>query len=152
MGTQDDLSALLDEAVLMRGRYASKEQFFESLALWLMDSGYVEDDYGEALKAREDSFPTGLELPNGSICIPHTEPGFVKKDGLAVVLFDRPLKFRSMEDPEKLLDAQAAFALFIADSTRHLQFLQRVVRAIQTPDLLSRLDSAIPHTDDQLAV
>lgn len=143
MRTHDDLDELLNEGRVYAASYASRDEFFSDVSQRLMDAGIVSPGFEDALAEREREYPTGLSLPAGDICLPHTDPRYVNRDGVVVVSFASPVEFRAMDDPSRVVWARAAFLLHMTDSKRHLAFLQRVVRSIQTPDLFERIEGRL---------
>lgn len=143
MEHENDLDALLDRGLVFRGRYRDQGEFFSDVSRRLQKAGHVGPGFERAIVERERQFPTGLRLPAGDICLPHTDPAYVASDGIAIVSFEEPVAFREMGDPDETVQARAAFVLFMTDSKRHLAFLQQVVRAIQAPDLFERIEARL---------
>lgn len=81
---------------------ATREDLFEQVAEVLQKKGYVTNGYLEALKEREEAFPTGLKvtLPDSQetiyTAIPHTEVDFCRVNQVIYVRNETALKFQHM--------------------------------------------------------
>lgn len=140
MSQNNSLEVLLKSGFAYRGSYADQSAFFADVSQRLVERGCVTSDFNQAIVSRELKYPTGLELPSGGVCLPHADPQYVIEDGLVIVLFERPIEFRAMDDPTHFVHARAAFVLHMTDAHHHLSFLKQVVQAIQEPDLFDRLE------------
>ncbi|CAM3039198.1 PTS galactose transporter subunit IIA [Streptococcus agalactiae LMG 14747] len=104
---------------------ATQEELFNFVATRLEEVEYVTPDYREALKAREQEFPTGLkvDLNDGSeilyAAIPHTETKYCLVDRVVYVKNDKPLIFKHMINPEEDCYVQDFF--FIVNSKKEGQ-------------------------------
>jgi PTS system galactitol-specific IIA component len=68
-----------------------RDDLFEQIAERLNKLGYVKDSYAEALKKREDEFPTGLVTKYLSIALPHVDPENINKPFIAAVKNAKPI-------------------------------------------------------------
>ena len=57
--------------------------------------GKVTDEFEVNVKKREDNFPTGIQLEDFAVAIPHTDAEYVKEEFIAVAVFKEPVKFSS---------------------------------------------------------
>lgn len=98
------------------------------LAAHARDQGYVEAGYEEALLAREAEFPTGLDVPAAEfgIAIPHADPDHVTEGAVLLGLPERPVPFRSMDDPEEAVDAEAVVLLLVTEEEGYAAFLSNL--------------------------
>ena len=67
------------DLINMDNRSSDKESFFSSAADTLVEYDFVEESFFQAINERERKYPTGLELPNIVIAIPHTDVEHIKK-------------------------------------------------------------------------
>ena len=85
----------------------NQEELFDQVATLLEERQIVTDSYRAALKEREKSFPTGLDmeflgkdLPN--VAIPHTDIVHNLTENIVVVRLKNPVTFHNMIAPDKL--------------------------------------------------
>ena len=70
-----ELTKLLDkEHIFLDTRVQSDTDAIHRLGEVLKQSGYINDKYIDAVLAREVEFPTGLQLAQQGIAIPHATP------------------------------------------------------------------------------
>lgn len=101
-------------------RARSQEELFDTVAEYLFSIGYVTEGYCDALKSREEAFPTGLkvDLKDGSdilyAAIPHTETTYCLVDKVIYVRNEQPLLFKHMINPQE--DCYVTDFFFIVNS------------------------------------
>jgi len=102
----------------------------------------VEDDYIEALGAREAQFPTGLPI-SGGVAIPHTDASHVRTDRICVATLGHPVEFHEMGgDEDSIVEVSTVFLLALSDPSRHLKILQKIVTSIQNEQFLESIRAA----------
>ena len=84
------------ELVFFDWECATPGEVFAQLESELAPRGYIADGWLDAVRTREDAYPTGLAMPAVNIAIPHTDPGFVAKPYIAVVKPAAPVIFNAM--------------------------------------------------------
>ncbi|MGQ9412906.1 PTS sugar transporter subunit IIA [Streptococcus pluranimalium] len=103
----------------------SQAELFEVVSDYLESVNYVTKDYRQALRDREEEFPTGLkvDLKDGSdilfAAIPHTEIQYCLVNQVVYVKNDKPLIFKHMINPEEDCYVQDFF--FIVNSKKEGQ-------------------------------
>jgi PTS system galactitol-specific IIA component len=115
-----------DRAVLTRlGEYA-------------VERGYAEAGYVDALLARESDHPTGLDVPTAGfgIAIPHADPDLVSEAAVVVGLppAGASVPFRSMDDPETTVDAEAVILLLVTAAEGYATFLSNLASLFQSDE------------------
>ena len=88
---------------------ANQEELFDQIATLLEERQIVTDSYRAALKEREKSFPTGLDmeflgkdLPN--VAIPHTDIIHNLTENIVVVRLKNPVTFHNMISPTQTVE------------------------------------------------
>ena len=81
----DNEALFTPELVFFDWECATPGEVFARLEGELAPRGYISSGWLDAVRAREDVYPTGLAMPAANIAIPHTDPGFVAKPYIAVV-------------------------------------------------------------------
>jgi PTS system galactitol-specific IIA component len=117
----------------------SRDEFFSSISDLLEEKKIVQAGFAEALKAREQDYPTGLPVPGG-VAIPHTDGALVNADRLVFVTLDSPIQFNEMGgDEDDVIDVKLLILLAIGNGKKHLDVLQKLIIAIQNPDFVTGL-------------
>ena len=73
------------ELVFFDWECATPDEVFARLEGELAPRGYIASGWLDAVRTRENAYPTGLAMPAANIAIPHTDPGFVAKPYIAVI-------------------------------------------------------------------
>lgn len=126
----------------------SQEQLLDRLSADLFKTGYVTEGFSAAVKQRESKYPTGLPTHPIAIAIPHTDPEFVTRPGIAVAKLNAPVTFREMGSNDRYVEAAIIFVLCLPDGKSQLATLQKLMTAVSQPEKLARLDQAL--TEEQL--
>lgn len=106
----------------------------------LIKNNYIDSSYIDSVIERETTFPTGLALINTGIAIPHSFPdNNIQKNGIAIARLKNPIKFYSMENPDKQISVNMIFLLALANSNDHLDILKKLFLAFQNQELVSQL-------------
>lgn len=114
----------------------------QTMGFEMENLGYVEDTFVEAVIKRERSFPTGLELADYSIAIPHTDPEHVRKSGVAIATLNRPVMVHSMIDPQKRIEVRFIVLMAIKDPKGQLAMLSKLMGFFQDVETLKLLEAA----------
>ncbi|MBO0457125.1 PTS sugar transporter subunit IIA [Enterococcus hulanensis] len=119
-----------------------KEELFDRLSDDLMKQGIVKDGFSQALKDREEEFPTGLPVKHG-VAIPHTDGALVNNDQLIFATLTKPIVFNEMGgDDEDTIDVSVIVMLAIKDGPKHLDVLQKLIESIQKEGFINGLAAA----------
>ena len=148
-----ELTKLLDrEHIFLDTRVQSDTDAIHRLGEVLKQSGYINDKYIDAVLAREVEFPTGLQLSQQGIAIPHATPeGNVAENGIAVCRLEEPVVFHSMEDADDTVPVSMIFMLALKDANEHLAMLQKLFTMFQQEEQVEKLLTASTADDFQQA-
>jgi galactitol PTS system EIIA component len=133
------LLAFHEDLVLMNIEASSDMEVINLLADRLHNSGLVSADYGRMTCERELEHPTGLPTKPYCISIPHAEPGGVMQSSLAFASLKYPVKFRSMEDPDILLDVSMVIMLANNNPEEQIQTLRNLAILFSNPEKIEEL-------------
>lgn len=122
--------------------YEDQDALFEELGQMLIQDGFAEPNYVEALRQREEKFPTGLQTSRLKIAIPHTEPQYVKKPCIVVTKLAKPVVFNEMGKLDAPIPVDMVVMMAINDGKRHLSTLQKIVSIMGDEVLLDKLNGA----------
>ena len=91
----------------------------------------------------EETFPTGLQLENNGVAIPHTDADTIEKEFVAVItLEDKGVPFKRMDDPNEEVEAKVVFVLGLNQPHQQLEMLQSLMAFIQDNEKLKQLETA----------
>ncbi|MCR1899101.1 PTS sugar transporter subunit IIA [Irregularibacter muris] len=113
----------------------NQNQILDFMADKLEKKNYVTKGFREAVKKREEEFPTGLKLKGMNIAIVHTEAIFSKTEKLVVIKPEQSVTFKNIEDL-KPLEVNLVFGLILKDSQKHLEVLQRIGQLLQDNEII----------------
>ncbi|MDT2596383.1 PTS sugar transporter subunit IIA [Enterococcus dongliensis] len=138
--TETTLSSYVKEPlVFVQENFSSNDELFEQVAQRASDLGWVREDFLERIKKREATFPTGIQLLNFGVAIPHTDAECILEEFVAVITLQEPVAFKSMEDNSKQVEAQVVFVLGLNQPHAQLEMLQSLMKLIQNEEILSQV-------------
>ena len=104
--------------------------------------GFVRDTYIDAVVAREHDFPTGLQLADIAVAMPHTDPSHVIKPGVCIAQLKRPVTFAHMGEPDVKVEAEMLFMMAIQNPDEQVETLQKVLGVFQQPAVVAAFRDA----------
>jgi PTS system galactitol-specific IIA component len=107
-----------------------------------LNTGYIKEEYIDAVLEREKIYPTGLKTVAGYVAIPHADSINVLKSGLAIATLNSAVCFKSMEDGIEEFPVTIVIMLAIKDPGSMVSVLQRVVSIMKSEKALNRINSA----------
>lgn len=134
---------LLDCSLIRTGLHAENDKdALKKLGSVVTAQGYGKESYVDALIARENEFPTGLDVSGVGVAIPHTSVDHVNKVGIAIASLERPVTFIQMGTDDETVEVSLLFMLAVVDPNAHIDQLQRIVEIIQDQTVLKNLMKA----------
>ncbi|HII4415057.1 TPA: PTS sugar transporter subunit IIA [Clostridium perfringens] len=112
--------------------------FFDKISDILYEKGYVKETFKNAIKKREEEFPTGLQVESLGIAIPHTYSLHVNKPGIVFVRFDKSIVFKSM-DGNGTVNVEMAFVLLVTDKNKQVPLLQKLMGLVVNNEVMNNL-------------
>ena len=119
----------------------NSDEIFEALGGELVKQGYCKESYVQALKDREAEFPTGINMGEKGVAIPHTDVSHVNKKGITIATLKEPVSFIEMGTDDEYVKAQVIFMLAV-DEKGHLELLQAILGILQDQETLTKLTEA----------
>ena len=110
----------------------NSEHAISQTAQMLIDAGCVEKSYPDAVWMREQNFPTGLQLQDVCVAIPHAEAVHVKESAIALGILRNPVDFHLMGEPDRSGQVRLLVMLAIKDPNKQIDVLQNLVEIFQT--------------------
>lgn len=118
---------------------ASYEDVMRQVGRAFIREGYVKESYIDALIAREQEFPTGLDVDGVGVAIPHTDVSHVKMAGTGIAVLKEPVTFVQMGTDDETVDVRLVFMLAVVNPNEHIDQLQRILAVIQDTKVLKQL-------------
>ena len=115
------------ELVFFDWECATPDEVFARPEGELAPRGYIASGWLDAVRTREDAYPTGLAMPAANIAIPHTDSGFVAKPYIAVT-------FNAMAGMGAPVPAQIVINLGIAEPGGQVEALQALMNIFMDAD------------------
>ncbi|QOT00565.1 PTS sugar transporter subunit IIA [Brevibacterium sp. JNUCC-42] len=119
-----------------------QDAILETMAKSLWSSGFVHESYVNAVKDREKLYPTGLELADVHVAIPHTDACHVKQQTIALGVVKQGTEFHCMADANRTILVKLIIMLAIEKSEAHLKMLEEIMTFIQDASRLEALSQA----------
>lgn len=128
--------AILDEPQI------NCEDVIRKLGERLIQTDSIDVKYVSDVLEREKKFPTGLEVGELNVAIPHAAPDFVKRPAIAVGIVKQGVPFQSMADPSKSVVVHIVLLLALMNPENQLQVLEQTMELVQDHDRLRQLVAA----------
>lgn len=120
--------------------FKDRDQFFEVIGDRLCEKGTVKETFADALKKREEVYPTGLKTEAFEIAIPHTDVEHVNEASISFVRFKKPVLFSHMGEPEIQVNAKFAFVLGVKEPSQQVEVLSTLVMLISDENEMRQLE------------
>lgn len=117
----------------------TKEELFQQLGAKLDELGYIQDTWYDAILAREERFPTGLQSPEMAIAIPHTDPEHLKKAYMAVVVPKKAIEFVHMGTEDDRVAAEFIVNLGVEHQENQVDALQKLMMMFVNSEAVAEL-------------
>lgn len=134
------LNDFIDESVIfIKKMYASQQELFEDMYKVVLEKKMVREDFLRRVQAREAEFPTGIQLENMGVAIPHTDPECIHKEFVAISTLDQPIFFQRMDDKNQSTAVEIVFLLGLNQPHTQLNMLQTLMSLIQDQEKLATI-------------
>lgn len=109
----------------------NQDDLYEEVYAFLRDAGMVRETFLEAVRGREEKYPTGLDFGYVAIAIPHIDSEHVKLPGVLICRNSKSTEFRAMDDPEHVLDVCLSIWPLVTDPENQVGMLGAVIELVQ---------------------
>ncbi|MGT2846446.1 PTS sugar transporter subunit IIA [Streptococcus massiliensis] len=138
-----DLSSMFNKDLVFTDIKADdKFDFFRIASEKLVSLDYIENSFEHALIEREKEYPTGLNLGDFGIAIPHTDSIHVKKQFISVFKMTDAIKFTQMGTDDEEVEAKYIFVLGIKDPKSQVAYLASLISLLTNQQFLDALSQA----------
>ena len=107
----------------------------------LLDSDDVKPDFEENILRREQDYPTGLEIGQTGVAIPHTDSCFVNKSQIAFISPEKPVAFRHMVDRDRIVQVTLVFLIAMSQPHEQANALSSLVDMLSNQEAAKRLQT-----------
>lgn len=135
------------ELIHLEMEVSSKKDFFTQVAQYLELERMVNETFEEAIIAREEKYPTGLQLENFSIAIPHTDTMHIREPFVAINRVKKYLDFYQMGTDDVIVPVKDILVLGIKNSQEQVGLLSQLMSIFSDQDFLDRYKNAITKTE-----
>lgn len=137
--------------IFTQASYQTSDDLFEGVSKQAFQLGKVRADFLDRVKEREATFPTGIQLENLGVAIPHTDAECVLEEFVAVVVNQEPVEFKNMEDINQSVPASIVFVLGLNQAHAQLEMLQSLMGLLQNDAVLKDI-IAVASAQDVLTI
>ncbi|WCC80275.1 PTS sugar transporter subunit IIA [Cutibacterium equinum] len=109
----------------------TRDDLFTQVNDRLLSDAMVKPSFLAAARAREETFPTGLDFSYVSIAIPHVDPEHVISPAVLVCRNSETTVFHAMDDPERSLDVRLSIWPLVTDPANQVEMLSAVISLVQ---------------------
>lgn len=136
------MQAVYEDLVLYGVEATDAQDAIRKVGQHLLDKGFVKDTYIDAVAKREVEYPTGLQLKDMAVAMPHTAGIHVNTPAVCVVKLAHPVTFAHMGDPDTKVEAEILFMMAIKDPDAQLETLQKVMGVFTNAAAVAELKAA----------
>ncbi len=111
---------------------SDKEETIQKFSELFFNNGFVKQSYPLAVLEREKSYPTGLQLTNMGVAIPHvTGAEHVIASAIGVARLKSPVEFYQMGDSDVIVRVELVFMMSILHPEDQLDALQKMMEIFE---------------------
>lgn len=134
---------LTEEFIWLKTPSQSHTQVFEEVSIKGETLGYVDENFLEKIKERENTFPTGLQLDGYGVAIPHTDPECIKKQFIAVITPEDDIPFMRMDNVNEEVKVKLIFVLGLNQPHSQLSILQELMVLLQDKEVVGKIRNSV---------
>lgn len=116
----------------------NQEDFFRTISSELQEKGYVKQTFEKAIIEREKNYPTGLQLDNFTIAIPHTDVEHVKKPFVAIYRLTQQINFYQMGTDDEVVPVKDILVLGIDDPKKQVGLLSSLMQCFSEKNFVKQ--------------
>lgn len=137
------MQAVYKELIVTDVKAKNSEDAIRQVGQYLLKGGFVKDSYIDAVVQRETEYPTGLQLKDIAVAMPHTAGVHVNTPAVCVAKLANPVTFAHMGDPDTTVEAELLFMMAIKDPDAQLETLQKVMGIFTNTEAVSKFKAAM---------
>lgn len=133
---------LFAEDILLNVDAKSDSEVLSLVAQHLFKEGKVKQEYEENLLLRELEYPTGLELGEINVAIPHTDYQYANTTQLVVVTLRNPVRWHNMEDSDEVVPVSIVVVSVFNHPEHQLEALQELMGVLRNQECVAEIVKA----------
>lgn len=138
---------IYNELIQLDWEVKNQEDFFERIGEKLLKRGFVKETFLDAIKVRENEYPTALNIKPYPIAIPHVDPIHIVKPFIAATRLKNGIKWCEMATNDVEHEVKLIFMLGFLKSNDHIILLQTLLENCQQNDVIDKLFDSQTETE-----
>ena len=134
------LLELVKNGFFLISNAGNSDALFEEVYGLLYSEGYVKKEFLAEVKKRERNYPTGLQMGNNNIALPHVDACYVQKNALVICKLKRPIKFKRMDENSQEIEVKIVFFLIISDVSIHVDTISSLKKVWQCENIMNQFN------------
>lgn len=143
---------LKDTLIFLNLKAADNKEVLQIMGDAMIQEGYGEEGFTEALFEREKDYPTGLDVDGIGVAIPHTDAEHVKKEGISIAVLDQPIAFEAMGEDNCQVPVKIVIMFTVAGKDKHIDRLLQILDMIKDEQILKGLLEATNKEEIRTAI
>jgi PTS system galactitol-specific IIA component len=136
------MQAIYEDLVIYGVDAKDAEDAIRQVGQRLFQKGFVKDTYIDAVVAREKEYPTGLQLKDLAVAMPHTAGVHVNTPAVCVAQLAHPVTFAHMGDPDTKVQTEILFMMAIQNPDAQVDTLQKVMGVFTNDEAVAKFKAA----------
>ena len=133
---------LKEKMIWLDNRCRNTIELFQMVSDQALQLDLVTTSFLSKISERESCFPTGIQLNGYGIAIPHTDPDCIKEQFIGIIIPQKTISFKSMENEKQVVNVDLIFILGLNQPHCQLTVLQQIMRVIQNKNHVNQLVKA----------
>lgn len=133
---------LKEKMIWLDNRCRNTIELFQMVSDQALQLDLVTTSFLSKINERESCFPTGIQLNSYGIAIPHTDPDCIKEQFIGIIIPQKTISFKSMENEKQVVNVDLIFILGLNQPHCQLTVLQQIMRVIQNKNHVNQLVKA----------
>lgn len=133
---------IYNDLISLNHRYRDQTNLLEVLSQYLLQKCYVKTEFSKAILQREKDYPTGLQLENMAVAIPHTYSEYVLKPFIYINKLKEPISFIQMGTEDEIVMARYVIVLGISNPKDQAGLLAELMTLFSNPKIVQQLEMA----------
>lgn len=120
--------------------WKDRTELFDKISTILEEKGYVYSTFHNAIKEREQKYPTGIQTQSIGVAIPHTDQENIKQAFISVVRPTKPIEFSLMGGiSNEPIKAKLIFILGVKRDGLQVKVLQKLMEIFSNENIINSM-------------
>lgn len=120
--------------------WKDRTELFDKISTILEEKGYVYSTFHNAIKEREQKYPTGIQTQSIGVAIPHTDQENIKQAFISVVRPTKPIEFSPMGGiSNEPIKAKLIFILGVKRDGLQVKVLQKLMEIFSNENIINSM-------------